>query len=111
MEFWELADNALKASGSLTVWGSRIKDLTSAMREEQRRLVQVRHAGRLSRLLRQPGADDTQVAEPAVSVSAIATPAVNSCPHCHQPVMLVTQIAAPPAVGNRRRSAKDPRSD
>lgn len=102
---------ALRASGSLIVWGSQIKDLAGAVREEQRRLAQVRHAGRLSRLLQQPGADDTPVAEPAVSVSAIATPAVGSCPHCHQPVMLVTLIAVPPAVGAGRRSAKDPRSD
>jgi transcriptional regulator with XRE-family HTH domain len=37
-EFWELADEALGAGGSLTAWGTRIKDLTKAMRAEQHRL-------------------------------------------------------------------------
>jgi hypothetical protein len=30
---------------------------------------------------------------------AIATPTIGRCPHCRQPVTLVTQIAAPPDTG------------
>jgi transcriptional regulator with XRE-family HTH domain len=98
-EFWLLADEALGAGGSLTAGGTRIKDLIGAMREEQRRLDRARHAGRLSRLLPGPCADGMAGAAPAAGERAITTPAIGRCPHCHQPVTLVTQIAAPPETG------------
>jgi transcriptional regulator with XRE-family HTH domain len=93
-EFWELADEALGAGGRLTGWGTRIKDLIRAVHEEQRRLERAGHAGRLSQLLAQPGADDTAAAVPDARQPAITTPATGRCPHCRQPVTLVTQIAA-----------------
>jgi transcriptional regulator with XRE-family HTH domain len=98
-EFWELADGTLGAGGNLTAWGTRIKDLIQAAHEEQRRLERAGHAGRLSQLLAQPGADDTAAAVPGAGQPAITTPAIGRCPHCRQPVTLVTQIAAPPATG------------
>jgi transcriptional regulator with XRE-family HTH domain len=98
-EFWELADGALGADGNLTAWGTRIKDLIQAMHEEQRRLERTGHAGRLSRLLARPGADGMAAAVPDVREPAITTPATGRCPHCRQPVTLVTQIAAPPETG------------
>jgi len=94
-EFWELADGALGAGGRLTAWGTRIKDLIGAMREEQRRLERARQAGRLSRLLALSGADEMPAAVPDAPEPAIATAATGRCPHCRQPVTLVTQIAAP----------------
>ena len=98
-EFWELADEALEAGGHLTAWGTRIKDLIRAMHQEQRRLERARHAGHLSRLLSRPDADDMAAVAPAAGEPAITTPAIGRCPHCHQPVTLVTQIAAPPDTG------------
>ena len=106
-EFWELADGALGAGGHLTARGTRIKDLIRAMHEEQRRLERAGHAGRLPQFLSRPGADDMAAAVPAAGPpaggeSAITTPAIGRCPHCHQPVTLVTlvtQIAAPPETG------------
>ena len=98
-EFWELADGALGAGGHLTAWGTRIKDLIGAVREEQRRLERAGHAGRLSRLLARPGADAMAAAVPDAREPAITTPATGRCPHCRQPVTLVTQIAAPPETG------------
>jgi hypothetical protein len=53
-EFWELADATLGADGNLTGWGTRIKELTGTLREEQRRLDQTRHAARVSRFLPPP---------------------------------------------------------
>jgi len=98
-EFWELADGALGAGGNLTAWGTRIKDLIQAMHEEQRRLERARQAGRLSQLLARPGADDMAAAVPGAGEPAITTPATGRCPHCRQPVTLVTQIAAPSQTG------------
>ena len=98
-EFWELADEALGADGRLTAWGTRIKDLIQAVYKEQRRLERAQHAGHLSQLLAQPGADDTAAAMPDARQPAITTPATGRCPHCRQPFTLVTQIAAPPAAG------------
>ena len=98
-EFWELADGALGAGGNLTAQGTRIKDLIGAMHEEQRRLERARQAGRLSLLLSRPGADAMAAAVPDAPEPAITTAATGRCPHCRQPVTLVTQIAAPPATG------------
>ena len=98
-EFWELADGALGAGGSLTAWGTRIKGLIRGMHEEQRCLERARHAGRLSQLLSQPGADDMAAAVPDAREPAITTPTIGRCPNCHQPVTLVTQIAVPPETG------------
>jgi transcriptional regulator with XRE-family HTH domain len=98
-EFWELTDEALRAGGRLTAWGTRIKDLVRTMREDQRRLKLTQHAGHLSRLLSRPGADDMAAAVPAAGEPAMTTPAIGRCPHCHQPVTVVTQIAAPPDTG------------
>jgi transcriptional regulator with XRE-family HTH domain len=99
-EFWELADDALAASGRLTAYGIRIRDLAMARREEQRRRDKARHAERLAQLLPLPhGEDDTVPAAPAVPAAADTTSAVGRCPHCNQPVTLVTRIAAPPDAG------------
>jgi hypothetical protein len=98
-EFWELADGALGAGGHLTARGTRIKDLIKAMHQEQRRLERARHAGRLSQVLPRPGADDVVAAVPAAGEPAITTPAIGRCPYCHQPVTLVTQLAARPETG------------
>ncbi len=97
-EFWELADEALGAGGRLTAQGARIKDLIRAMHKEQRRLEQAVHAGQLSRLLSPPGAADTTAMLSAAAGAAITTttPAAGRCPHCHQPVTLVTQLTALP---------------
>ena len=95
-EFWELADEALGAGGRLTAWGTRIKDLTRARREEQHRLDTAGRARQLSRFPPLPGADDLTGTAPAAPGPAIAAPAVGRCPHCHQLVMLVTQITGPP---------------
>lgn len=97
--FWELADDALGAGGNLTAQGIGIEELTRSRREEQRRLDKARHAGRLARLLTQPGADGTTAAAPAVPAPAITVPAVGRCPHCNQPVLLIAQIAVPPDTG------------
>ena len=42
-EFWEIADEALAAGGRLTAWGKRIKDLSTARRDEQRRMDETKH--------------------------------------------------------------------
>ncbi|MGH3289398.1 MAG: helix-turn-helix domain-containing protein [Streptosporangiaceae bacterium] len=96
-EFWELADEALGAGGRLTAQGARIKDLVRAMHKEQRRLEGAVHARQLSRLLSQPDAADTRAILSAAGEAAVttATPAAGRCPHCHQPVTLVTQLTAP----------------
>jgi transcriptional regulator with XRE-family HTH domain len=104
-EFWELADGELGASGDLTAQGTRIKNLISARREEQRRLDKARHAVRLARLLPQPREDDMTAAAAAVLAPAAATPAAGRCPHCHQQVTLITQIAAQPDAGTGRGHA------
>jgi Helix-turn-helix domain len=103
-EFWELADEALAAHGRLTAEGTRISALTRTRREEQRRLDNATHAGILSQLLLQPDAAAPAVLRPAITVTASA---VGRCPHCHQPLTLVTQIAAPPdrAPGQDRQIA------
>jgi transcriptional regulator with XRE-family HTH domain len=98
-EFWELADGALGAGGRLTARGTGIKDLIRAMHEERRCLERARQAGRLSQLLARPGADDMAAAVPDAREPAITAPAIVRCPHCHQPVALVTRIAAPPDTG------------
>jgi hypothetical protein len=98
-EFWELADATLGADGNLTGWGTRIKELTGTLREEQRRLDQTRHAARVSRFLPPPGRHATRAVPRAVPAPGAATPAAGRCPHCHQPVTLVTQITAPPGPG------------
>ena len=97
-EFWELADEALGAGGRLTAQGARIKDLVRVMHKEQRRLEGAVHARQLSRLLSQPDAADTRAMLSAAGEAAFTTttPAVGRCPHCHQPVTLVTQLTAPP---------------
>ena len=97
-EFWELADETLRADGTLTAHSSRIKDLARAMRDERRRLNGAAHAGRLSLLLSRPGAAETAAKLPAAGKHAIttATPATGRCPHCRQPVTLVIQLTAPP---------------
>lgn len=92
VEFWELADEALGAGGTLTAWGTRIKDLTGARRGEQRRLDKASHAGELSRFLPPPGAGCLTTGEPAVLEPVITALGIGACPHCHQPVTLVTQI-------------------
>jgi hypothetical protein len=84
-EFWELTDGALGAGGHLTAQGTRIKDLIQAMHQEQRRLERARQAGRLSRLLARPGADDLAAAVPDAPEPAITTAATGRCPHCRQP--------------------------
>lgn len=93
-QFWELADAALAAGGRLTAWGSRIQNLTMARREEQRRLDKTRHI-RLSGLIPQPGALDITTAPPLAPSTALAS--AGTCPHCHQPVTLITYVAAPSA--------------
>jgi transcriptional regulator with XRE-family HTH domain len=98
-EFWELADGALRAAGKLTAQGTRIKDLTGAAREEQRRLDRARHTERLSQLLSQPGADDAAAAAPAAGEPTIIMSATGMCPHCHRPIALAAQIADPPEAG------------
>jgi hypothetical protein len=100
-EFWELADEALGAGGSLTARGTRIKDLTKAMRAEQHRLDKARYARRVSQILTLPCADDATTAAPAMLPPAISAPIVGRCPHCHQPVTLVSQIVVPPDTGRR----------
>jgi transcriptional regulator with XRE-family HTH domain len=106
-EFWELADDALAASGKLTAQGIRIKDLAMARREEQHRHDNARHIERLAQLLPLPhGEDDTASAAPAALASAVTTPAVGRCPHCNQPVTLVTQIAAPRDAGTGRAGTR-----
>ncbi len=97
-EFWELADEALGAGGRLTAQGARIKDLIRAMHKEQRRLEGAVHARQLSRLLSQPDAADTRAMLSAAGEAAITTtmPAAGRCPHCHQPVTLITQLTATP---------------
>jgi transcriptional regulator with XRE-family HTH domain len=99
MEFWELAEEALGAGGNLIAWGARIKDLTMARREEQRRLDKASHAGQLSRFLPTPGASCLTTVEPAALETVITAPAIGACPHCHQPVTLVTQLNRPTAAG------------
>jgi hypothetical protein len=99
MEFWELAEEALGAGGNLIAWGARIKDLTMARREEQRRLDKASHAGQLSRFLPAPGASCLTTVEPAALETVITAPAIDACPHCHQPVTLVTQLNRPAAAG------------
>jgi transcriptional regulator with XRE-family HTH domain len=94
--FWALADEVLGAGGSLAAWGTRIKDLTRARREEQHRQDTAGRARQLSRFQPRPGAHDLTAAAPAAPGPAITAPAIGSCPHCHQPVMLVTQITEPP---------------
>lgn len=103
-EFWELADEALAAHGRLTAHGTRISALTKTKREEQRRLDNARHAETLSQLLPQPDTAVPVVLRPAITVTASA---VGRCPHCHQPLTLVTQLAAPPdqASGQDRQIA------
>jgi hypothetical protein len=99
-EFWEAADDALAASGKLTAHGARIRDLASARREEQHRQDRARHARHLPQLLSRPhGEGSTVSAAPAAPAPAVTTPAAGRCPHCNQPVTLVTQIAAPPDAG------------
>lgn len=99
-EFWELADDALTASGKLTAQGARIQDLATARREEQHRQHRARHARHLAQLLSRPhGEDGTVSVVPAAPAPAVTTPAVGRCPHCNQPVALVTHIAAPPDTG------------
>ena len=85
-EFWALADEAVGADGNLTAWGIRISDLTSARREEQRRLDKARHATRLSQLQLKPHADGA--APEAALASMAGTSASGRCPHCHRPVTL-----------------------
>lgn len=63
-EFRVLADEALGAGGNQTAGGIRIRELTRARREEQRRLDKAWHA-RLARFLPQSGAGGTAVAVPA----------------------------------------------
>jgi len=99
MEFWELAEEALGAGGNLIAWGARIKDLTMARREEQRRLDKASHAGQLSRFLPAPGASCLTTVEPAALETVITAPAIGAYPHCHQPVTLVTQLNRPAAAG------------
>jgi DNA-binding transcriptional ArsR family regulator/transcriptional regulator with XRE-family HTH domain len=102
-EFWELADDALGAGGKLTAQGVRIRDLATARREEQRRRDMARHARRTGHLLSRPyEEDDTVPAAPAAPALAVTTPATGRCPHCNQPVTLVTKIAAPPAPSRAR---------
>lgn len=81
-QFWELADEALAAGGRLAAWGSHIKDLSMARREEQRRLDKTRHV-RMSELMPQPTAEILTAETPAVPVPAQATQAAGRC-HCHQ---------------------------
>ena len=80
MEFWELAEEALGAGGNLIAWGARIKDLTRARREEQRRLDKASHAGQLSRFLPGPGASCLTAVEPAALETVITAPAIGACP-------------------------------
>lgn len=98
-EFWELADEALGASGNLTTWGTRIKDLATAMREEQRRLDMASHAQHLAGHSPPPGARGTTTAAQAVPEPASTTPADGRCPHCRQPVTPMTQTTALPDIG------------
>jgi hypothetical protein len=99
-EFWEVADDALAASGKLTTQGTRIRDLAIARREEQHRQDRARHTRHLPQLLPRPhGEGSTVPAAPAAPAPAVTTPATGRCPHCNQPVTLVTQIAAPPDAG------------
>lgn len=103
-EFWEVADDALAAGGKLTAHGTRIRDLATARREEQHRQDRARHAGNLDWLLSRPhGEDSTVPPAPAAPAPAVTTPATGRCPHCNQPVTLVTQIAAPPDAGTGQR--------
>jgi hypothetical protein len=96
-EFWEVADDALAASGKLT---AQIRDLATARREEQHRQDRARHARHLPQLLSRPhGEGSTVSAAPAAPAPAVTTPAAGRCPHCNQPVTLVTQIAALPDAG------------
>lgn len=94
-EFWEVADEALAADGNLTAQGIRIKDLARSRREEQRSLDKARHASRLARLLPRVREDGGTATAPDAPVRAITASGVSRCPHCHQPVTLLTQIAAP----------------
>jgi transcriptional regulator with XRE-family HTH domain len=107
-EFWELVDVTLGAGGNLAGWGTRIKELTGALREEQRRLDQTRHAARVPRFLPPPGLHTTPSVSRAVPAPGAATPAAGRCPHCHQLVTLVTQIAAPPGPGTSEEPGRDP---
>jgi transcriptional regulator with XRE-family HTH domain len=94
-EFWEVADDALAADGNLTTQGTRIKELIRSKREEQRRLDKATHARRLAQFLPPARADDRTAAAPDAPVLAITTSGVSRCPHCHQPVTLLTQITVP----------------
>jgi hypothetical protein len=99
-EFWEVADDALAAGGKLAAQGTRIRDLAMARREEQHRRDRSRHAPHLDWLLSRPhGEGSTLSAAAAALAPALTTPAAGRCPHCNQPVTLVTQIAAPPDAG------------
>jgi transcriptional regulator with XRE-family HTH domain len=107
-EFWEVADDALAADGNLTTQGTRIKELARSKREEQRRLDKARHAMRLARFLPQARAGGRTAATPDAPVLAITVSGVGRCPHCHQPVTLLTEIAAPADTSAEPRLLRNP---
>lgn len=94
-KFWKLADNELNAGGQLMTAYERVRCLDVWAREQAHSDQAARQDGQPAPL---PG-----IAIP-VGGRTTTTPAIGLCPHCHQPLALVTLLAAqaPEPTANRR---------
>jgi hypothetical protein len=88
--FWARADDVLGAGGQLVSGHERIRRMDRWARDQAH---DIGTAG---------AQDDQSTSRPGVAFPGggrtLTTPATGICPHCHQPLELVAQLAAPDAV-------------
>jgi transcriptional regulator with XRE-family HTH domain len=87
-DFWRSADDALGAGGALVAEYERIQLIEQASRESERQEESASHMPR-QRTEQPPSA--------VVADRPAQGAAIHACPHCHQPVSVITELARPSA--------------
>jgi transcriptional regulator with XRE-family HTH domain len=104
-DFWERCQRVLRAGGVLTARYDQIEAVAAAWRAAAVRAAQAAREERAARGERAAAGEERPAAWPAArpaawEADATQAPAsivtVQQCPACHQPVAVITVLAAPP---------------